>query len=391
MFNLGRTDRSVVGHWWWTVDKWILLSVFLLIGIGIILITAASPSVAERIEVDSFHFVQRQLLFLLPAIFVMVSVSFLSPLYIRRLGVVTFIGFFFLSLLTLIIGAETKGAYRWLSFGSFQIQPSEFIKPSLAIFIAWMLSEKSYDDKFPGHTISSIAVGLVLAILFLQPDIGMVIVIIAIWFVQIFISGISIFIISFLIFGLLFGAVISYLQFTHVANRIHRFIDPSSGDSYQVDNALSAFDSGGLLGAGPGEGVVKAIIPDAHADFIFAVAGEEFGLIAVLIIISLFSFIVLRGLIRLFKEKNIFIILASAGILTQLGLQSIINMGVNMRLLPAKGMTLPFISYGGSSLLALAFAVGIILALSRKRVESNIFNERKDNKNIIFGSLKTYE
>lgn len=369
MFNLARTDRSILAHWWWTIDKWILLTVFLLIGVGAILIMAASPSVADKIDdLDSFHFVRRQLLFCGPAIILLISVSLMNPLLIRRLGVILFFAFFILTIFTIMFGPNVNGAHRWLFIGGMQIQPSEFIKPSMAIFIAWMLSEKNYDENFPGYKISFLTVFLVLLILFLQPDIGMALVVGAFWFVQMFVAGLSLYLITALaLIGMVVG-IASYFIFQHVQQRVDRFLDSSTGDSYQVDTALNAFDNGGLFGTGPGEGVVKAILPDAHADFIFAVAGEEFGLIAVLVIIFLFSFVVLRGFSKILNEKDSFVLLACTGILTQLGLQAVINMGVNMRLLPAKGMTLPFISYGGSSLLALAFAMGVVIALTRKRV-----------------------
>ncbi|PPR77722.1 MAG: putative lipid II flippase FtsW [Alphaproteobacteria bacterium MarineAlpha2_Bin1] len=368
MINLGRTDRSIIGHWWWTVDRLFLVTVFSLMFIGVILIMASSPAVADRIGFESFHFVRRQLYFIFPSIFIMLSVSLLSPLWIRRVGVACFCLFLMLFFLTLLVGYETKGAQRWLQFGSLLLQPSEFIKPTLVIFTAWMLSEKMSDRTFPGYTITIGVTLLILTILYLQPDIGMAMVISAVMFVQMFIAGLSIyFVILFSIIGMII-AFCSYLFFPHVTSRVDSFLDPKSGDSYQVDAALNAFDNGGLLGTGPGEGVVKEILPDAHADFIFAVAGEEFGIILVLIIIVLFAFLVLRGFSKILNETNSFIFLTTSGILTQIGLQAVINMGVNMRLLPAKGMTLPFISYGGSSLLALSFGIGVVIALTRKRV-----------------------
>ncbi len=374
MLNVGRTDRSIIGHWWWTVDRLFLVAVFSLMFIGVILIMASSPAVADRIGFDSFHFVRRQLFFIFPSVLIMLSVSLLPPLWIRRIGVTAFCFFLTLFLLTLFLGYETKGAQRWLQFGSFLLQPSEFIKPTLVIFSAWMLSEKMSDRSFPGYTITIITTLLILFVLFLQPDIGMAMVISVVMFVQMFIAGLSIyFVILFSIIGMIV-AFCSYVFFPHVASRVDRFLDPNSGDSYQVDTALNAFDNGGLLGTGPGEGVVKEILPDAHADFIFAVAGEEFGIILVLIIILLFAFLVLRGFSKILNETNAFIFLTTSGILTQIGLQAVINMGVNMRLLPAKGMTLPFISYGGSSLLALSFGIGVVIALTRKRVNLKLPN-----------------
>ncbi len=367
MIDVSRTDRSVVGRWWWTIDRWMLLAIFLLASAGAILVAAASPPVADRIGFDSFHFVRRQLIFLGPALALMVALSLLPPLWVRRSAVIGFIVALALLVLTLGIGPEIKGAHRWLTFGGFVLQPSEFVKPAFAVVVAWMLAEQRRSPGFPGAIIAVALLGLVIGLLLLQPDIGMAMVVAAVWFIQVFVAGLPLFWVA--AFAMLGVAVLvgSYAMFPHVALRIDRFLDPSSGDTYQVETALSAFGNGGLFGTGPGEGIVKTILPDAHADFIFAVAGEEFGLLVSLGIIGLFAFIVIRGLTRLLHEKDLFILLAAAGVLVQIGLQAVINMGVNMRLLPAKGMTLPFISYGGSSLLALAIGMGIVLAFTRRR------------------------
>ena len=367
MIDVSRTDRSVVGRWWWTVDRWTLLAVFLLAGSGAILVAAASPPVADRIGFDSFHFVRRQLVFLGPALVLMVLISLLSPLWARRMAAIGFAGALVLLVATLFFGPEIKGAHRWLNFGGFVLQPSEFIKPTFAVVVAWMLAEQKRAPGFPGGLIAIAILGLLLALLMLQPDVGMAMVVVAIWFTQVFVAGLALYwvaAIAILGVGALAGA---YAFFPHVASRIDRFLDPSSGDSYQVETALNAFGNGGLFGTGPGEGIVKRVLPDAHADFIFAVVGEEFGLIVALGLLGLFAFLVIRGLSRILHEKDLFILLAVTGILAQIGLQAIINMGVNMKLLPAKGMTLPFISYGGSSLLALAIGMGIVLAFTRRR------------------------
>ena len=264
MFDLGRTDRSVIGHWWWTIDRWLLLAIFLLVGLGVILIMAASPSVADRIGLESFHFVRRQLFFCGPAILIMLGTSLLTPIWIRRSGVIIFFIFFLLSILTLFFGPEIKGAQRWLVLYDFPFQPSEFLKPTLAIFIAWMLSEKFYNEKFPGFRIALLTVILVLLVLFFQPDIGMALVVSAVWFVQMFVAGLSLSLVTVLAVAGMFVGIASYMIFPHVAQRVDRFLDPAGGDSYQVDTALNAFDHGGFFGTGPGEGVVKAILPDAH-------------------------------------------------------------------------------------------------------------------------------
>lgn len=369
MIALSRTDRSVVGHWWWTVDRWLLAAIASLIGLGLMLVLAASPAVANRIGLGDFHFVQRQVTFLVPAIFVMAGVSMLSPLWVRRLAVVTFAGALFLVLLTLFIGPEIKGATRWLYIGGLSLQPSEFLKPSFAVVAAWMFSEQHKGQGFPGHAVSVALFVLVVGLLLMQPDVGMTLVVTAVWLAQFFLAGLPMLLV--ILCGLLGAAAIggAYFFFPHVASRVDRFMDPAAGENYQIERAMQAFGAGGLFGTGPGEGAIKRVLPDAHTDFIFAVAGEEFGLLLIVVIVALFAFIVLRGFARLMNETNLFVMLAGAGLVTQFGLQAFINMGVNMHLLPTKGMTLPFISYGGSSLLALALGLGMFLALTRKRMD----------------------
>ncbi|MBT6117437.1 MAG: putative lipid II flippase FtsW [Rhodospirillaceae bacterium] len=367
MSSFARTDTSVVGRWWWTVDRWSLAALALLIGVGILLVLAASPSVAERIGANSFHFIQRQAIYLPVALVILFAVSLLTPRDIRRLAVLGFLASILLLAVTPWLGAEIKGARRWLSLGALSLQPSEFVKPTFAVVAAWMFAEQRATETFPGNAISIALFGLVVGLLLLQPDFGMTLVVTAVWFTQFFMAGLPMFYVVGLC-GLGIGLMIGgYLLLPHVASRVDRFLDPSSGDTYQVSTALEAFMNGGLFGVGPGEGRVKDHLPDAHADFIFAVAGEEFGLLACLGIVMLFAFIVLRGFSRMLQERDLFIVLATVGLLAQFGLQALINMGSNLRLMPAKGMTLPFISYGGSSLLALALGMGMMLALTRRR------------------------
>jgi len=367
MMEVARTDRSVIARWWRTVDRWMLLAILLLAGAGAILVAAASPAVADRIGLDSFHFVRRQLIFLVSAVTLMIGLSLLSPLSVRRLASIGFVGALVLLIATVVVGPDIKGATRWLLVGGFVLQPAEFIKPAFAVVAAWMLAEQGRHRDFPGMAITVGLAAFVIAILMMQPDVGMSLVIGAVWFAQVFIAGLPLILVVVLAFVGVAVAAGAYAAFPHVASRIDRFLDPSSGDSFQVEAALSAFGNGSLFGRGPGEGIVKTILPDAHSDFIFAVAGEEFGLLVSLAIIGLFAFVVLRGLLRLLGESDLFVLLACSGILAQVGLQAVINMGVNMRLLPAKGITLPFISYGGSSMLGLAIGMGVVLALTRKR------------------------
>jgi cell division protein FtsW len=367
MIGPARTDTSLVGRWWWTVDRWSLVALGALLAAGALLVMAASPAVAERIGLDSFHFVRRQVVYLVPAIGVMILVSLSSPLTIRRMATIGFVVTIGLMILTLLVGNEVKGAQRWLSLGGFVIQPSEFIKPFFAVVAAWMFAEQQRGEGFPGYLVSTLMMAIVCALLVMQPDVGMTVVVAAVWFAQFFMAGMPMTWIIVMGFAGIAGLAAAYALLPHVASRIDRFLDPSSGDSFQVDTALSAFRTGGLTGRGPGEGTVKGILPDAHTDFIFAVAGEEFGLIACLVLVALFAFVVLRGFSRMLMERNAFVMLAASGLLVQFGIQAFVNMGVNLRLLPAKGMTLPFVSYGGSSLLALAIGMGMVLALTRKR------------------------
>ncbi|MBF0354469.1 MAG: cell division protein FtsW [Alphaproteobacteria bacterium] len=363
----GRTDKSIVGRWWWTVDRWTLAALFVLIGTGLFLTLAASPSVATRIGADSFHFVRRQFVFLMPAVIVILGVSMLDVKSVRRLAVIGFVGSLVLMALTLVLGHEVKGATRWLSFAGLTIQPSEFMKPTFAVAMAWMFSEQKSQPEFPGNLIALGLFALTALLLLLQPDVGMTLVTSAVFFAEFFLAGLSMIWVGLFGLGGAAAAVGAYFIFPHVQSRIDRFLDPQTGDSYQVTTALQAFGNGGLLGRGPGEGSIKEILPDAHTDFILAVAGEEFGLFLCLFIVVLFAFIVLRGFARLYREDSLFVMLAVSGLLVQFGLQAVVNMASTLHLMPTKGMTLPFISYGGSSMLALALGMGMMLALSRKK------------------------
>ncbi len=367
MATLARTDTSLVGHWWWTVDRWNLGAIALLSLIGALLTLAASPAVAERIGLDTFYFAQRQIIYLVLGLGAMVAVSFLSLRGVRRFAVVLMMVSIVFMIMTLIFGAEIKGATRWLHLGGFSLQASEFVKPAFAVLAAWMFSASRLDDQVPGY---AIAVGLyvfVVGLLLLQPDVGMSIVVSAIWGIQIFVAGLPLIIVIGVALFFLSGSVGAYFMFDHVRGRVDRFLDPDAAEGYQVARALDAFRNGGWAGRGPGEGRVKEVLPDAHADFILAVAGEEFGLIICLVIVALFAFVVLRGFARIFKDDDFFVLLAVTGLLVQFAIQAIINMASTLNLMPPKGMTLPFISYGGSSTLALGLGMGMILALTRVR------------------------
>ncbi len=362
-----RTSTSIFGRWWWTVDRFLLLAIFGLICIGAVLVTAASPPVAERIGVDPFHFVRRQQFFLVLALITLFLVSLLEPTQIRRLAVLGLLVSFVLLIALPFVGVETKGAKRWIDIGPVGVQPSEFLKPCLAVVLAWVFSLRLRYAEFPGYMVAIGLYGFSAMLLLIQPDLGMVVTITAMWGLQFFLAGLPFIWVVVLIVAGVSGMWGAYAFFPHVQKRIDNFLNPEAGDNYQVEKSLEAFKSGGLLGRGPGEGEVKQYLPDSHTDFVFSVAGEEFGAIFCLIIVFFFGFIVIRGLIRIWNEKDFFVLLSVAGLLAQFGTQSIINMGVAVNLLPAKGMTLPFLSYGGSSLIAVALGMGMMLALTRRR------------------------
>lgn len=365
-----RTDITEVGRWWWTVDRLMLGFVLALALIGIVLVSAASPPVAERLGLGSFHFVNRHVFFLVPSLLIMLGVSMLSRKGVWRVASLAMVMFTLLTAATLVFGFEIKGATRWIHVGGFSLQPSEFLKPAIAVVTAWLLARSFEQQHFPGHLVSAGVLMVVCGLLALQPDIGMTFVICAIWAAEIFISGfpwIWVAALGGVFASLLLGA---YFVFPHFTSRMNRFLDPNSGDNYQVQKSLEAFAEGGIFGTGPGHGVVKLRLPDAHADFIFSVAGEEFGLFFALALIGMFTFIIVRAMRRAMGTEDMFTILAVGGLMTQFGLQAFIHMGSSLQLLPAKGMTLPFISYGGSSLLSLGFGMGMVLALTRRTAAS---------------------
>jgi len=366
MGGIARTDRSVLGRWWWTVDRLTLLMLVVLAGVGVLLTLSASPPVAERLGLDPLHFVRRQTMILPVALLVMCGVSLLGPRHVRRLAVLLLGVSFVLLAATLVGGSEIKGARRWISLGGFSVQPSEFAKPAFVVVAAWMFSARRLGEEIPGYAISAALFLVVLTLLLLQPDVGQAAIVTVVWFTQWFLAGLSMASVATMAGLALCGMIGAYFLFPHVASRVDRFLDPESGDNYQVDRATDAFMNGGLFGQGPGEGHVKHILPDAHADFIFAVAGEELGLITCLGIVLLFAMIVLRGFTRVLNNNDLFVVLAATGLLAQFGLQALINMASTLSLIPTKGMTLPFISYGGSSLMALSIGMGMLLALTRR-------------------------
>ena len=365
---MSRADRTVLSEWWWTVDRLLLGALFTLMVIGVVLCLAASPPVAARLGInDPFHFVNRQVFFLIPAAIVMVVTSFMTPRTIRRACVVIFAVFLALLFATLVLGPEVKGARRWLVLAGVTVQPSEFIKPAFVVLAAWLFSESGKRPEMPAQTLAIGLLGIVLLPLVLQPDFGQTMLVCLVWCALFFLAGLRwIWMVGLVGLGVS-GLLVAYQVVPHVRKRIDRFLDPASGDTYQIDTALESFRHGGWFGQGPGEGTVKRILPDGHTDFVFAVAAEEFGIILCLILLALFAFIILRSLTRALDEQDPFARFAATGLALLFGLQACINMAVNVHLMPAKGMTLPFISYGGSSLISIAFGMGMLLALSRRR------------------------
>jgi cell division protein FtsW len=363
---VSRAQRTLFGEWWWTVDRPLLGALFAIVLLGIILLLAASPPLATRLGVDPFFFVHRQALYLAPAVCVLIATSLLDARQIRRVALIVFAVSFVLVALTPFIGAEIKGARRWLSIIGFSLQPSEFLKPAFIVLTAWVFSEAKRNPQMPSTALALLSLGTVLFLLVRQPDFGQTVLIALVWCALFFISGLRWLWVAGIGGAALSALGIAYHSIHHVRSRIDRFVDPGSGDTFQIDTAIESFMRGGWLGKGPGEGTMKRILPDGHADFIFAVAAEEFGIVLCLILVALFSFVVIRGLWHASREEDPFVRLAIAGIALLFGLQSSIAMAVNLHLVPAKGMTLPFVSYGGSSLISLAFGMGMLIALTRK-------------------------
>ncbi|MEO1013814.1 MAG: putative peptidoglycan glycosyltransferase FtsW [Pseudomonadota bacterium] len=362
-----RLDASALAHWWRSVDRMLLLAFAALMAIGMILLLAAGPATAARLGIaNAFHFPMRQAAFVPLAAALAIGVSMLSQLNARRLGAIAFAaGLGAMALLPLIAG-EVNGARRWISLGGFTLQPSEVMKSGFVVVAAWMLSEKRRNPAFPGVAIAMALYVVAVALLVAQPDYGQAALLTAVWMVMFFISGCNLFWIAAMGGGAIGILAFGYVFSDHIAARIIAFLDPSADGNYQVRQSVEAIATGGLTGVGDGAGLVKTRLPDAHADYIFAVAGEQYGFFFCLIIIALFAAFVVRAFMNAARADSAFGQCAVAGLGALIGLQAFVNMGVALRALPAKGMTLPFISYGGSSLLAAALAVGLLLAFTRR-------------------------
>jgi cell division protein FtsW len=367
-----RAQPTPFSEWWWTVDRLTLAALGALMLGGIVLCLAASPPVAARIGLDPFHFVDRQVLFLIPAAGVLIATSFLSPRDIRKVALIVFIVSLILTAATPYFGAEIKGARRWLVLLGVNIQPSEFLKPAFVVLIAWLFAESSKRPEMPANSIALALLIVVVALLVLQPDFGQTMLISLVWGALFYMAGMRLIWVIGLAATAGVGLTAAFFTVPHVAQRINRFLDPTSGDTFNIDIATESFIRGGWFGRGPGEGTIKRILPEGHTDFVFAVAAEEFGVVLCLILVALFAFIVIRALINAMRTDDQFIRFAAAGLAILFGLQSTINMAVNLHLMPAKGMTLPFVSYGGSSLISLAYGMGMLVALTRERPRAKL-------------------
>ncbi|RLL64258.1 putative lipid II flippase FtsW [Paenirhodobacter hankyongi] len=368
-----RAGEPVLPRWWRTIDKWALSAILMLFGVGMLLGLAASVPLAEKNGLEPFYYVKRQAFFGSLGIIAMLVISMLSPTQVRRIGVIGFLGAFLALLALPVIGTDFgKGAVRWISFGFASVQPSEFLKPGFVVIAAWFMAAAHEVAGPPGRLYSFLLTVLIVVLLALQPDFGQASLVLFSWMVMYFIAGAPIFLLTVIAGLTAAGGLFAYNMSEHFARRINGFLSTEIDPRTQIGYATNAIQEGGFFGVGVGEGTVKWSLPDAHTDFIIAVAAEEYGLILVMIIIALYAIIVVRSLLRLMRERDPFTRLAGSGLACAFGVQALINMGVAVRLLPAKGMTLPFVSYGGSSVIASGIALGFLLALTRTRPQGEI-------------------
>ena len=364
-----RNDQSPVAQWFWTVDRGLLGAALALMGLGVALSFASSPAaiLADESITDPFHYSWRMMVFSGVGLSIMLTTSLMSPRGVRRIAVLALFGAIVVMMALPFIGDTVKGAARWVNFGPFSLQPSEFAKPGLIVFAAWMFAEAQKGQGVPGVTIAFGFYALTVCLLLIQPDIGQTLLITTTFMAVFFMAGVPFKWMAVLASAGMAGLVSLYFVFGHMRDRLSRFFSPETTDTHQIDSASEAIRAGGLLGRGIGEGVMKRRVPDLHTDFIYSVGAEEFGLILSLIMIGLYAFIVIRGMRRAMKLTDPFEQTAAAGLFMLIGLQACINVAVNLNLIPTKGMTLPFISYGGSSMLAMGLTMGFALALTRRR------------------------
>jgi len=363
-----RTDRSALGVWWWTVDHWLLGGVAALMFLGLALAFAASPAAAQRIGIENeLHFAIRQTAFSVVGAGVLLATSMMSPRGVRRVAFAVFVVSILVMVLLPFVGHTAKGAQRWLDLGPFAFQPSEFVKPALVILCAWMFAEGQKGEGVPGISIAFGLYAMTVGLLIIQPDIGQTVLVTVAFGACFFMAGVPFRWILGLGAVAVAGLVSTYFLFDHVAQRVQKFLGAEAADTTQIDRASDAIAAGGLFGRGPGEGVMKRHVPDLHTDFIYSVGAEEYGLLFSLLLIGLFGFVAVRGLNKAMRLSDPFEQVAAAGLFVLFAQQAFINIAVNLNLIPTKGMTLPFISYGGSSMIAMGLTLGLALALTRKR------------------------
>ncbi len=375
--HFDRNSLSPITRWWIDIDKVNVIIVCIIIVFGLMMTATSSAAIAKRIDVEKFFFLKKQLVFAVIGLFLLVAISFLDQEYIKFFAMVGLGATILLLIAVLLFGLEAKGAKRWIHVVGFTMQPSEFAKTFFIIFNAHILQKYHAEKWTLKYGISAALYLLIVALLILQPDFGMTITLTAMWIAQLFVYGLPLVIIFAIGFMGIIGAGLAYVVLPHVADRINKFLDGDS-KNYQVERSLDAFVNGSFFGTGPGNGVVKKFIPDAHTDFIFAVIGEEYGAFTCAMVIILFGYLITRIVKRALDEENMFVYLSLFGLMMQFTIQVIVNVGVNLKLLPAKGMTLPFISYGGSSMIAMSICFGLILA----------FTKRKYHRDIDYGNFK---
>lgn len=369
--KFSRADRSRLAEWWFTVDHVLLYAILIVVAAGLVLSIAASPAVALKKGLTQYYFVERHVFFSLAGIVIMLAVSLLEPATVRRLAIVVLAAAMVGLVAVYFLGEEINGARRWLSIEGHSIQPSEFAKPAFVVVSAWLLAESRRRPDMPAWTLAMALFAIFASLLVVQPDVGQTMLVTLVWMTMLFVSGVALTGAAFVAAAGAVGLYAAYVYFPHVAHRIDRFVNPQTGDFSQGDRAIRSFIEGGFFGRGPGEGTIKTSLPDAHTDYIFAVVAEEYGALACLVLLLLFAFVVLRALRHAESEPDTSTRLGIVGLALMFGFQALINMGVNTGLLPAKGMTLPFLSAGGSSMLAISLTLGMLLALTRRRPDAD--------------------
>jgi cell division protein FtsW len=373
-----RRHLNFLKKWWIDIDKINFLILLGIIIFGLMMTASSSPAIAKKINVEKFFFLKKQMVFALLAMILLIAISFLDYERIKIFSFIGLVGAILLLVAVLLFGSEAKGAKRWISFAGFTLQPSEFAKTFFIIFNAFILQKLSSEKWTIKYGISAGLFFIIVCLLILQPDFGMTLTFAVLWIGQLFIYGLPIPLFVALGFVAIVGGFGAYVAFPHVEDRINKFLDSEGGKNYQAERSIDAFVNGGFFGEGPGNGVVKRFIPDAHTDFIFAVIGEEYGIISCAILLLIFGYLITRIIKRTLDEEDMFVYLALCGLMMQFTMQVIVNIGVSLKLLPTKGMTLPFISYGGSSMISMGICFGLVLA----------FTKRKYHRDVDYGNLK---